>query len=293
VIPKDLIKKVRKLEIVTRRRVNDQLAGAYHSVFKGRGMDFDEVRLYTAGDDPRTIDWNVSARMNGLYVKRYKEERELTVILAVDASASLGFGTAGQKKRMTAAELGAVLALSAIANNDRVGLLIFTDQVEIFVPPKRGRKHVLRVITEILNYQGRAERTHIRTALEYVTRVTRRKAVVFVISDFLDHGYEHALSIASRRHDLVPIVLTDPMESKLPNLGLAYFQNPETGELVVVDTSSRRVRDHFDQRTKKEGEEREKMFRRLKMDVVKIRTNASYQTWRHSFGCAPTILGRH
>ena len=178
-IPKEFIKKARKLEIVTRRRVNEQLAGAYLSVFKGRGMDFDEVRHYTPGDDPRNIDWNVSARMNGLFIKRFKEERELTVLLLVDASASLGFGTTGQKKRMVAAELAAVLALSAIANNDRVGLLIFTDQVELYVPPKRGRKHVLRVIVEILKHRGREKGTDLKEALEYVSRVMRRRAVVF------------------------------------------------------------------------------------------------------------------
>ncbi|MBN1945451.1 MAG: DUF58 domain-containing protein [Bradymonadales bacterium] len=275
-IPKELIKKVRKLEIVTRRRVNEQLAGVYHSVFKGRGMDFDEVRPYTPGDDPRTIDWNVSARMNGLYVKRYKEERELTVLLLVDASASLGFGTSGQRKRSTAAELGAILAISAITNNDRVGLVIFTDEVELFVPPKRGRKHVLRVIVEILNYQGRKAKTSLKQPLEFVSRVARRRSVVFLISDFLDQGFDHALSVAARRHDLIPIVLADPAETDLPKAGLLTFQDPETGELHVVDTASRQVRQHFQQRWRQETEQRERMFRRLNMDFVRVRTNESY-----------------
>ena len=275
-IPKELIKKVRKLEIVTRRRVDQQLAGAYHSVFKGRGMDFDEVRTYAPGDDPRTIDWNVSARMNGLYIKRFKEERELTVLLVVDVSASLGFGTSGNRKRTTAAELGAVVALSAIANNDRVGLVMFTDKVEQFVPPKRGRKHVLRVITEILSYQGNSVRTSVSEALQFASRVTKRRSVMFLISDFLDQGYSHALNIAGRRHDLIPIVISDPMEAELPNMGLAYFQNPETGEMRAFDTSSRAVRHHFERAHEKAVVERDRVFRRLKMDVVNVRTDEPY-----------------
>ena len=275
-IPKDLIKKVRKLEIVTRRRVDQQLAGAYHSVFKGRGMDFDEVRKYSPGDDPRSIDWNVSARMNDLFVKRYKEERELTVLLVVDVSASLGFGTAGQRKRMTAAELGALLALSAIANNDRVGLVMFTDKVERYVPPKRGRKHVLRVITEILNFKGGSSQTRISDALQFATRVAKRKAVVFLISDFLDEGYEQILNVTAKRHDLIPIVVTDPMEHVLPNVGMAHFQDPETGELRVVDTGSRAVRRHFECAADALVRARDRAFRKLKMDVVNIRTNESY-----------------
>ena len=275
-IPKELIKKVRKLEIVTRRRVDQQLAGAYHSVFKGRGMDFDEVRTYSAGDDPRTIDWNVSARMNGLYIKRFKEERELTVLLLVDVSASLGFGTSGNRKRTTAAELGAVLALSAIANNDRVGLVMFTDEVEDFVPPKRGRKHVLRVITEILSHRGASAQTSIASALQFASRVTKRRSVVFLISDFLDRGYSRALAIAAKRHDLIPIVVCDPMETTMPNLGLAYFQNPETGEIRAYDTGSRSVRHHFERAYENTARERDRMFRRLKMDVVYIRTDEAY-----------------
>ncbi|MCA9565675.1 MAG: DUF58 domain-containing protein, partial [Myxococcales bacterium] len=177
-IPKELIKKVRKLEIVTRRRVNQQLAGAYHSVFKGRGMDFDEVRTYSPGDDPRSIDWNVSARMNELFIKRFKEERELTVMLVVDVSASQGFGTVGQRKRLIAAELAAVLAISAVSNNDRVGLLIFSDKVERYLPPKRGRKHILRVITEILNHHSESRGTDLSAALDYASRVARRKSAM-------------------------------------------------------------------------------------------------------------------
>ena len=275
-IPKELIKKVRKLEIVTRRRVDRQLAGAYHSVFKGRGMDFDEVRTYYPGDDPRSIEWNVSARMNGLFIKRFKEERELTVMLVVDVSASQGFGTTGDRKRGIAAELGAVLALSAIANNDRVGLVMFTDKVEEYVPPKRGRKHVLRVITEILSFNSGSAQTGISDALQFATRVNKRKAVIFVISDFLDEGYEHALSIAGRRHDLIPIVVSDPMEAKLPNIGLAHFQDPETGQIDIIDTGSRAVRDHFRSAMMKKQKGRERTFKKLKMDVVKVRTDQPY-----------------
>jgi uncharacterized protein (DUF58 family) len=275
-IPKELIKKVRKLEIATRRRVNQQLAGAYHSVFKGRGMDFDEVRTYSPGDDPRTIDWNVSARMNELFVKRYKEERELTVMLVVDASASLGFGTTGQRKRETAAELAAVLAISAITNNDRVGLVIFSDQMETFLPPKRGRKHVLRVITEILNHRGRGTGTTVDAALQFASRVSRRRSIVFLISDFLDQGFEHALNIASQRHDLVPIVISDPAERALPNLGLVHARDPETGRVVVFDTGSRRVREHYERAAEAAAKARDKAFRRLKLDLVHVHTNESY-----------------
>jgi uncharacterized protein (DUF58 family) len=275
-IPKELIKKVRKLEIATRRRVNQQLAGAYHSVFKGRGMDFDEVRTYSPGDDPRTIDWNVSARMNELFVKRYKEERELTVMLVVDASASLGFGTTGQRKRETAAELAAVLAISAITNNDRVGLVIFSDQMETFLPPKRGRKHVLRVITEILNHRGRGTGTNVDAALQFASRVSRRRSIVFLISDFLDQGFEHALNIASQRHDLVPIVISDPAERALPNLGLVHARDPETGRVVVFDTGSRRVREHYERAAEAAAKARDKAFRRLKLDLVHVHTNESY-----------------
>src|SRR5262245_43509013 len=218
-IPRELLKKIRKIEIHTARLVNQQLAGHYQSVFKGRGMAFSEVRQYQAGDDVRFIDWNVSARMNEPYVKLFTEEREMTVVLLVDMSASGLFGSGLQSKREVAAEVAALVAFSAIKNNDRVGLIIFTDRVETFVPPKKGKKHVLRVISEILTYQPSSARTDLRGALDYLGKIARRRAVAFLVSDFLADGWNHALQVASRRHDLVPVVIGDPMEEALPRMG--------------------------------------------------------------------------
>ncbi len=275
-LPKELIKAVKHLEIVARRAVNDQLAGQYQSVFKGRGIDFADVREYQPGDDIRVIDWNVSARMDDLFVKQFVEERELTVFLLVDASASLGFGTMGKRKRETAAELAALLAFSAIKNNDRVGLLTFTDQIESFMPPKKGRKHVLRVITEVLHLHAQGNKTDIAGALEYLSRVTRKKAVVFLVSDFMDDEYERALDIANRRHELIPLVVSDPMEEKLPNLGLVHFEDPETGEMVVVDTAHAEVRETFDRAMQARRTARDRMFRRLRIEPIHVRTGSSY-----------------
>jgi uncharacterized protein (DUF58 family) len=275
-LPKELIKAVKRLEIVARRAVNDQLAGQYQSVFKGRGIDFADVREYQPGDDIRVIDWNVSARMDDLFVKQFVEERELTVFLLVDASASLGFGTIGKRKRETAAELAALLAFSAIKNNDRVGLLTFTDQVESFMPPKKGRKHVLRVITEVLDLSAKGRRTDIAAALEYLSRITRKKAVVFLVSDFMDDEYARALDIANRRHELIPLVVNDPMEQKLPNMGLVHFEDPETGELVVVDTSHAEVRETYDRAMLARRNKRDRMFRRLRIEPIQVETGSDY-----------------
>src|SRR4051812_988786 len=218
--PKELIRRIRKLEITTRKVVADMLAGQYHSVFKGRGMAFSEVRPYQPGDEIRVIDWNVTARMNDAYVKVFTEERELTVMLAVDVSASKDFGSRGRPKAEIAAEVAAQLAFSAIANNDRVGLVLFSDRVEKVVAPKKGRKHVLRVVTEILTAAPHGRGTDLALGLEYVTHLSRKRAVTFVISDFLATGYERKLRIAAQRHDLVPVVIADPLESAFPNLGL-------------------------------------------------------------------------
>src|SRR3954468_13661536 len=213
-LTRDLLRKIRKIEIVTERLVRDRMAGAYHSVFKGRGIAFSEVREYMPGDDIRLIDWNVSARMNEPYVKLFVEEREMTVLLLVDMSASGRFGSREQEKRELAAELAAILAFSAIRNNDRVGLMLFTDEVERFVPPKKGKKHVLRVISEILTFEPRSPRTDLASVLRFVSRVALRRAVVFLISDFLAPAsrYERALRIAGGRHDLIPVTVTDPLE---------------------------------------------------------------------------------
>jgi uncharacterized protein (DUF58 family) len=275
-LSRDLVKAVKRLEVVARRAVNDQLAGQYHSVFKGRGMDFLDVREYQPGDDIRMIDWNVSARMDELFVKRFVEERELTVFLMVDASGSQLFGTTSMRKREAAAELGALIAFSAIKNNDRVGLMNFTDQVESFLPPKKGRKHVLRVITEILNVEPQGRGTDIKGALDYLARLTNKRAVVFLISDFQDDGYERALHVTNRRHEVVPIVIRDPMEENLPNMGIVQLEDPETGEVLLMDTSNRRVRDSFHRAAVETRLTREKLFRKLRLDHVDVSTDEDH-----------------
>ncbi len=276
-LPKELIRAVKHLEIIARRAVNDQLAGQYQSVFKGRGMDFVDVREYQPGDDVRVIDWNVSARLDNLFIKQFTEERELTVFLVVDASSSQQFGTRRRLKQETAAELGALVAFSAIANNDRVGLLTFTDHIERFIKPKKGRKHALRVISEILGHEDRGRQgTDLSGALEHLSRVTRKKAVVFLISDFLDEGFERPLRVASRRHEIVPVVITDPMEERLPDLGLVRMEDPETGEVFTVDTGSARVREAFAQAAREAAQVRDKTFRRLKIEPVHVRLDEDH-----------------
>jgi uncharacterized protein (DUF58 family) len=274
-IPRELLKKIRKIEIYTARLVNQQLAGQYHSVFKGRGMAFSEVRQYQEGDDVRFIDWNVSARMNEPYVKLFTEEREMTVMLLVDMSASGLFGSLTQSKREVAAEVAALVAFSAIKNNDRVGLIIFTDRVERFVPPKKGKKHVLRVISEILTYEPDSPRTDLRGALDYLGKIANRKVVAFLVSDFLADGWARALQVASRRHDLVPVVIGDPMEEALPRIGLVTFEDLETGELVEFHTSGPEGR-AYRERVEKRRAERELLLRKLKVDFVNVLTDRPY-----------------
>ncbi|MFQ5628135.1 MAG: DUF58 domain-containing protein, partial [bacterium] len=234
-IPKEILKKVKSIEIQTRGMVNDVFSGEYHSVFKGRGMEFAEVREYQFGDDIRTIDWNVSARMGCPYIKVFDEERELTVMLLVDASRSADFGTQKQMKGEIAAEICALLAFSAIKNNDKVGLIIFTDKIEIFVPPRKGKKHVLRVIRELLYHKPVGAQTDLSLALEYLSRLITRRAVVFLISDFQDENYEQSLRIASRKHDLIAITITDPREVVLPDVGFIELEDAETGETILID----------------------------------------------------------
>ncbi|MBW2700203.1 MAG: DUF58 domain-containing protein [Deltaproteobacteria bacterium] len=275
-LTQELIKKIRKIEITTNRAVNDVVAGQYHSVFKGRGMAFDEVRPYQPGDDIRVIDWNVSARMNDLYVKQFIEERELTVMLLVDASGSQAFGSRGRFKAELAAEISGLLAFSAIKNNDRVGLIIFTDRVERFVPPKKGAKHVLRVVSEVLAFRPAHRGTDIAAGLEFLSRVTKRKSVTFLISDFLTQGYEQALRVAHRRHDLVPLVLHDPLEKYLPDMGIASFEDAETGEVMLFDTSSKRVRKAVAEQVEQSWEARRHLFKRMKIDSVELSTEKDY-----------------
>jgi uncharacterized protein (DUF58 family) len=274
-IPRELLKKIRKIEIYTSRLVNSQLAGQYQSVFKGRGMAFSEVRPYVVGDDVRVIDWNVSARMNEPHVKLFTEERDRTVNLLVDMSASGAFGSRAQVKRDVAAEIAALVAFSAIKNNDRVGLIIFTDNVELYVPPKKGKKHVLRVIREILSFEPTSRRTDIAAALDYLGKVARRRSVAFVVSDFLASGWGRALDIADRRHDVVPVVISDPLEEELPPLGLVALEDIETGEIVEFDTSGPEA-DEYRELTAAQRLAREKLLLRLQLDYVNVRTDLPY-----------------
>ena len=289
-IARDLLRKIRKIEIHTNRLVNDQLAGHYHSVFKGRGMAFEEVRQYQPGDDVRLIDWNVSARSNDIFIKLFVEEREMTVMLIVDMSASGSFGTSPQNKREIIAEMAAVVAFSAIKNNDRVGLIIFTDHVEKFVPPKKGKKHVLRVISEILSYRPRRRQTQISAGLEFLGRVTKRRSVVFLMSDFIEEtaprtgqapgsemsaSLERALRIVSRRHDLIPVTVADPLELDLPRAGLLSIADLETGEEILFDSSGPEGR-AFAAHVRQSKLDRENLFRRLRLDFINVRTDQPY-----------------
>ena len=275
-IPKELLKKIRRIEIRTSHMVNDVLAGQYHSAFKGRGMEFEEVRLYQIGDDVRTIDWNVSARYGQPYVKVYREERELTVMLLVDLSRSHQFGTASQLKRELAAEIGATLAFSAIRNNDNIGMITFTDRVEQFIPPKKGSRHVLRLIRELLYYEPVGRGTDLAVAFEHLNRVIRRRCVVFLVSDFLADGYDQPMRVAKRRHDLIPITITDRREVELPDVGLIELLDAETGETVVVDTSSKQLRRRYTADAVARVDERTRLFRRCDIDSIDIMTGESF-----------------
>ena len=273
-LSRELLAEIRRIEIITRRLVNQQMAGHYHSVFKGRGMSFDEVREYQPGDDPRTIDWNVTARTGDPYVKTYVEERELTVMIMVDMSGSMAFGTVRDEKRVVAARLAAMMAFSAISNGDRVGLIAFTNEVECYVPPKKGRKHVLRIIDEILRFDPSGAGTDLNQALEFVGRVNKRKAVIFLISDFLDAGYERALHITARRHDLIPLSIVDPAEHVISQLGLVILEDPETGVRHVIDTARSSVRDAFARKQTKANTERDQTFHRYGLSPIEVRTDA-------------------
>jgi uncharacterized protein (DUF58 family) len=272
----EVLKKVRRIEIITRRFVNDVMAGEYHSVFKGRGMEFDEVREYQEGDDIRFIDWNVTARTGYPHVKRFVEERELTVMLVVDASSSGEFGTAKWQKEELATELCAVLAFSAIKNNDRVGLLIFTDRVEKFIPPKKGKKHVLRVVRELVTFQPEHRRTNLADALDYINKILTRKCVVFLISDFLSENIRSPLSITNKHHDLIAVTISDPREENLPAAGIIEFEDAETGEIIVIDTSSFAVRSTFTSHAGKENMELLTMLRSLDIDHIDLSTGTDY-----------------
>ncbi len=270
------IKAIRKIQIRTSHMVTDLFGGQYQSVFKGRGMEFAEVRQYLPGDDVRTIDWNVTARTGEPYVKRFTEERELTVMLLVDVSGSTHFGSSGQFKQELAAELAALLAFSAIANNDKVGLVIFTDRIELALPPRKGNRHVLRVVREILNHEPQGEGTDIPLALDHLSKVTRRRCVTFLLSDFLQPDLKRALRIARRRHDLIGVVLEDPRELELEPAGLVALRDSESGEEMVVDTADTKVRRAFGRRQKERRDDRDRMLRSVDVDAIHVRTDQPY-----------------
>ena len=274
----DLMKKVRQIEIGTRHLVTESFAGEYRSVFKGQGMEFDDVRPYSPGDDIRLIDWNVTARMGSLFIRRYREERELTVMLAVDASGSSDFGTVNRYKRELAAELGAVLSFAATQNNDNVGLLIFTDQIEMMMPPRKGKRHILRLIRDLLAFVPQSRGTDIRLAFNTINRIIKRHSVVFVISDFLADPeiYRSSLSITSQRHDVIAIDVSDPMERVIPEVGLMALKDAETDEVSWIDTDSRRWRDDFTGRVESMENLKSRTFESLGVDYVKVSTDKDY-----------------
>ena len=274
--PKEILRKIRRLELRTRRLVSSTFAGQYHSVFKGRGMNFEEVREYAPGDEIRSIDWNVTARMNTPYVKKFTEEREMTVMLVVDVSASGTFGSVNLSKRELAAEVASILAFSAINNNDKVGLLLFSDDVELFIPPKKGRLHTLRLIREMLYFEPKGRGTNLAGALDYLNRVISRRAVVFIISDFIAPNFEKALTVSSRRHDVVAMPVSDPGESNLPDVGIITLEDAETGEQIDINTGSRAVRRGLADLEEIRKKAMNKLFRSRRIDAVPLSTTEDY-----------------
>jgi len=275
-IPKEILKKIRRIEISTKKLVNDLFSGEYHSTFKGQGMEFEEVRQYEPGDEIRLIDWNVTARTGYPHIKKFKEERELSVVMLVDASSSGQFGTRDRFKSETAAELCALLAFSAIKNNDKVGLIIFTDKIEKFIPPQKGRGHVLRLIREILYFKPTGVATNIGGALEYFSKVIKRKSVVFLVSDFLSQDFVKPLQIANNKHDVIAIKISDPRETTFDNIGLIELEDAETGEVFMIDTSSKAFRREFSARAEEDNLSLRKAFKLINLDFISIRTDESY-----------------
>jgi uncharacterized protein (DUF58 family) len=273
---KEILSKVRQIEIKTRRLVTDSLSGQYHSVFKGRGMNFEEVREYSPGDEVRTIDWNVTARTGKPFIKKFTEERELTILLIVDVSASGNFGSGSQSKREMSAELASVLAFSAIRNNDKVGLILFSDDIECYIPPKKGRRHVLRVVREILFFKPKNRGTNIAKALDFANRVITRKAVTFLISDFQALVPKSSLQLTHRKHDLISVIIRDPREMELPDVGLITIEDSETGEQLELDTSSVIVRSRFFEATQRRYKAIQQNFRSMGIDCLELSTATSY-----------------
>ena len=279
----EILKKIRTLEIKTRGLVETAFAGDYHSVFKGRGMNFEDVREYQPGDEIRSIDWNVTARMGNAFVKKFTEERELTVILVVDVSASGNFGSTTQSKRELAAEVACLLAFSAIRNNDKVGLILFTDRVELFIPPKKGRSHTLRLIREILFFQPHGRGTDPALALDYLNKIVTRRAVVFFISDFQTPDFSRALAVSGQRHDFVAIHIHDEREKLLPNIGIIMLEDAETGEQLEINTSERGTRTRFAQLADERAAELARILRRNNIDAISLKTNEDYLPALRSF----------
>jgi uncharacterized protein (DUF58 family) len=275
-LTKELLKQVRQIEIRTRGLVNQVFSGEYHSVFKGRGMEFSEVREYQFGDDIRNIDWNVTARFGHPFIKIFEEERELTVILLVDLSGSLLFGTVEKTKQQIAAELSAILAFSAMKNNDKVGLILFTDKIEKFVPPRKGKKHVLRVIREVLSFEPKGKATNLKSALEYMNNAIKKKSIVFLISDFMDEGYEKILRMVGKKHDLIGVVLNDRREFTLPKIGMIKLTDNETGEERWIDTSDSKVQKTIREMREKITQGRKTLFLTSRLDSIEVTTEENY-----------------
>ena len=273
---KEILKKVRKIEIKTKRLSNDIFGGEYHSSFKGRGMTFSEVRQYQFGDDVRAIDWNVTARYNEPYIKVFEEERELTMLLMVDVSGSELFGTSTQFKKETVTEIAATLAFSATQNNDKVGLILFSDDIELFIPPKKGKSHVLRIIRELIEFKPKSKKTNISNALEFLISVLKKKSIAFILSDFISSNYEKTLKIASKKHDLTGIKVFDKLEEFIPNLGLVQMFDQETEEVQLVDTSSKFVRDNYKKQRALKFKEFNDLFKRNGAGTILCRTDESY-----------------
>ncbi len=269
-LSKEVLKTVSRIELSVRGTLDAVMAGVYHSSFKGNGMEFSEVREYIPGDDVRSIDWNVTARAGTPYVKKFVEERELNMLLMVDASSSSEFGSGSQMKGEVMATLTALLAFAAIRNNDKVGLLIFTDQVELFIPPAKGRKHVLRLIREVLYFKPENHKTNLQVALKYAGDVLKRKAVVVVLSDFLDSGFERSFEVLRKKHDVIALSVVDPRETELPAVGLVELEDPETGEVLLIDTGDAAFREAFMREAKKQARSAKEMFQRMSIDYVRI-----------------------
>lgn len=272
----ELMKQIRHIQLKTNRMANDLLQGSYHSAFKGHGMEFDQVREYEAGDDIRLIDWNVTARMDSPFVKQFIEEREVTVVLLVDISGSGLFGSVDKLKKEAAAEFAAVIAYSVIKNNDKVGLIMFSDQVELYIPPRKGKNHIWQVIREILSYQPEHRGTNINAALNYLHRVIKRKAIVFLISDFIAENYEKLLRLSNRRHDLIAVPVIDPREENLPSVGIIHCCDPETGKDLWIDTSNRKIRTKFREQREQERQYLNQYFKKAGIDVIWVWTDQPY-----------------